>query len=305
MGTLRDADTGRECILEPDHLVGRSMKSGLLLDERRVSGQHASIRWTGDAWEIKDLGSRNGTFVNGERLQSGQEHRLYQGAVLSFGIPEKLWQMVDDSPPHVMIVPVTGGPPIASENGLLALPSFEDPQVTVFRAAEGHWLLETEGGTSVIQDQQVVEVASQLWRFCAPERIWRTSVSGPSPREARFLSLAFTVSHDEEHVRVQVAFGGETVELSPRSHLYLLLTLARRRLEDAAQQLPDPECGWIDQEDLAHDSSMAGPQLNIDVFRIRRQFAGIGMLDAAGIIERRPRGKQLRIGTGRISVARS
>ena len=45
---------------------------------------------------------------------------------------------------------------------------------------------------------------------------------------------------------------------------------------------------------------MTPPQLNIDVFRIREQFAKAGVVDAAGIIERRP--GQLRVGTGRITI---
>jgi hypothetical protein len=48
---------------------------------------------------------------------------------------------------------------------------------------------------------------------------------------------------------------------------------------------------------------MAPPRLNIDVFRIRQMFAGIGLLDAANIVERRLRARQIRIGTGLISVA--
>jgi hypothetical protein len=47
---------------------------------------------------------------------------------------------------------------------------------------------------------------------------------------------------------------------------------------------------------------MAPPQLNIDVHRIRKQFAEVGVLDAANIVERRPRTRQLRIGTGRLSI---
>jgi hypothetical protein len=47
---------------------------------------------------------------------------------------------------------------------------------------------------------------------------------------------------------------------------------------------------------------MAPPQLNIEVFRIRRQFAAAGVVDAANIVERRPRTRQLRIGTGRVSI---
>lgn len=305
MGKLRESEQGRICVLEPDTLVGRSSRSGLFLPERRVSGQHATVRWTGDAWEVRDLGSRNGTFLNGGRLRAGDEHRLTLGDVLSFGGPNDSWHLIDDGPPDVMVVPVSGGSPIEAENGLLAIPSFDDPQFTVFRAADGRWAIESDTGTSTLRDQEVLELGDRMWRFCAPEQILRTSLNGVVAKEVRFLSLAFAVSRDEEHVRVQLAFGSEIIELPARSHHYLLLTLARRRLEDAASGLPDAECGWLDLEDLAHDRSMAGPQLNIDVFRCRRQFADLGVSDSASIIERRPRGKQLRIGTGKLLVARS
>ena len=68
--------------------------------------------------------------------------------------------------------------------------------------------------------------------------------------------------------------------------------------------MAETTCGWLYQEDLAHDPTMAPPQLNIDVFRIRKQFAAIDVVDAANIVERRPRTRQLRLGTGRLSVTR-
>ena len=64
-------------------------------------------------------------------------------------------------------------------------------------------------------------------------------------------------------------------------------------------------CGWIHQDDVAHDPTMATPQLNIDAFRIRKQFAAAGLIGAANIIERRPRTKQLRIGAARLSIIQS
>ena len=36
-----------------------------------VSQKHAELVWTGAAWELTDLGSSNGTFVNGKELQEG------------------------------------------------------------------------------------------------------------------------------------------------------------------------------------------------------------------------------------------
>lgn len=51
--------------------VGRSSACELRLDdpERLASGRHAEISVSGDRALVKDLGSRNSTFLNGERLE--------------------------------------------------------------------------------------------------------------------------------------------------------------------------------------------------------------------------------------------
>jgi hypothetical protein len=131
----------------------------------------------------------------------------------------------------------------------------------------------------------------------------RCSPDGPR-LVLRDLVLSFSVSRDEEYVHLAVIHRGGAIDLGARTRNYLLLTLARRRLVDAAEGLPETTCGWVYHADLEHDPSMAPPQLNIDVFRLRKQFASVGVVDAADIIERRPRTRQLRIGTGRIAIAR-
>jgi transcriptional regulator with PAS, ATPase and Fis domain len=52
-------------------LVGRvgAVGDGVELDDERVSRQHASIERRARQWIVRDLGSRNGTFLDGERLQ--------------------------------------------------------------------------------------------------------------------------------------------------------------------------------------------------------------------------------------------
>jgi len=150
------------------------------------------------------------------------------------------------------------------------------------------------------------EIERGVWRMRRDEaqEAWIGLHAATASRFVRELGLTFSVSTDEEYVQLQMQAGNRVVDLGTRGHNYLLLTLARQRIEDAATGLPESSCGWIYQEDLAHDPSMAPPQLNIDVFRIRRQFAGAGVVDAANIVERRPRTRQLRIGTGRLSIVR-
>jgi hypothetical protein len=90
--------------------------------------------------------------------------------------------------------------------------------------------------------------------------------------------------------------------LGTRSHNYLLLTLARRRLADKAEGFLDSVCGWIYQEDLLRALSTTHLQLNVDICRIRKHFAAVGLKETACIVERRPRTKQIRIGVADLVV---
>lgn len=51
--------------------VGRGTPAGLFEGDDRMSRQHASLQWKGGQWHVADLGSRNGTYVNGEPLTEG------------------------------------------------------------------------------------------------------------------------------------------------------------------------------------------------------------------------------------------
>ncbi len=52
-----------------DVTFGRSRGATINLDRENVSRMHARVRRTGDAIEVEDLGSRNGTKLNGDRIE--------------------------------------------------------------------------------------------------------------------------------------------------------------------------------------------------------------------------------------------
>jgi hypothetical protein len=308
MARLRNLDSGETRIAEPLHIFGRAPTSSSRLAAGYVSAQHASLRWTGGRWVLRDLGSRNGTYLNTDRLAIGEERHVRVGMKLAFGkANNETWELLDDAPPPpVMAVPVDGGEPALLAGELIAVPSENDPQVTIYRSNEAAWLIErADEVTTAITNQQTFTAGGRTWRFCYSDAICETvQATSQTDLEVRHLQLLFSVSRDEEHVALQMTCGGRTFDMGARSHNYLLLTLARRRITDTADGIAETSCGWLYQEDLARGLHIDPPQLHLDVYRLRQQFGSIGVADAASIIERRPRTRQLRIGTPHLSVVR-
>lgn len=70
--------------LEGDQLViGRDTASAIAINDAEVSRKHARLNFQGGKYVIEDLGSTNGTFVNGQRLVSPVV--LKSGDVISLG----------------------------------------------------------------------------------------------------------------------------------------------------------------------------------------------------------------------------
>jgi DNA-binding response OmpR family regulator len=59
--------------------IGRDAGCDLVLPSQFVSRYHAEVRQDGDAFEIIDLDSRNGTALNGRRIQPNEAYSLKNG----------------------------------------------------------------------------------------------------------------------------------------------------------------------------------------------------------------------------------
>ncbi len=92
-------------------VVGRSPDCDLVLDEPTVSGRHAAIEWDGQAAWLSDLGSSNGTRINGARLPGRQ--RLADRDGLDFGRVQVSFMLVSTMREKLRagLRRVSGGPP--------------------------------------------------------------------------------------------------------------------------------------------------------------------------------------------------
>ncbi len=64
--------------------IGRAAECDVVLDDPRISRQHATITGDSHQYHVRDAGSLNGTFVNGRRVRADTATRLHPGDELRF-----------------------------------------------------------------------------------------------------------------------------------------------------------------------------------------------------------------------------
>lgn len=255
------------------------------------------IRWR-DRWEVRDLGSRNGSQLDGEHLSPSRYHPWPEGAVLCLADdPESRWQLTDGGPPVPFATCGDEAPRIGCP-GLLELAG-PDP-ILIHRARNGQWLLEHDRSFDIVEDGARVAWADAHWTLHLPSGgTSTTSKILEPPPEPR---LVFRVSADEEHVELEVDAGRGRADLGARAHHYLLLTLARLRLEDGDRGVSAGECGWTDQDRLCRMLRLDDNLLHTHIHRARRQFVDAGLPDGQLVIERRLGARVLRLGFADVQI---
>ncbi|MFL7810039.1 MAG: FHA domain-containing protein [Anaerolineae bacterium] len=93
LGRLKIAQAGSDPSLHPGQVlalqaesrIGADHDNEIVLGDRYVSAHHARLRWDEDQWRIEDLGSSNGTQVDGRPCAPGQEVPVPIGATVEVG----------------------------------------------------------------------------------------------------------------------------------------------------------------------------------------------------------------------------
>lgn len=305
MGILRQAGSEHRVTLYARHKVGRMADNQLVIQKRVVSGNHAMLVWQGDAWYVRDLGSTNGTSVNDVQLPAGESRRLIAGNELTFGQTTERWLLESDGPPRAAAVDVVSGKAMEASGELLILPSEEDPQVSIFPDSQGTWVCEaawaTDASLRPVQDLERIELNGRVYQLHLPDSVEGTISHKPVAPTLETIELVIRHTGDEETVAVQVQWPTGSADLKIMNHHQLLLPLARRALEAKADDNVDP---WMYVDELLHElgSDFQAATLNVWIFRCRKALNAIGVDGAAGLIERRPQTRQLRLVVGGLRV---
>jgi pSer/pThr/pTyr-binding forkhead associated (FHA) protein len=97
---------GEEFILEDDeYVVGRATDNPICIQDSSVSRKHIILRRLDGGWTVTDLGSGNGTIINGEQI--ADETVLANGDVITLGDTEVTFADVSNA---TMMVDISAGP---------------------------------------------------------------------------------------------------------------------------------------------------------------------------------------------------
>ncbi len=90
----RPSDTPAQA--KSSYVIGRAPSCDIILDNIRVSRNHARLFQSGGNWVLEDSGSQNGTFVNGRRISSTPVSAT--DTIVIAGIPLRLEEIVKAKP---------------------------------------------------------------------------------------------------------------------------------------------------------------------------------------------------------------
>lgn len=111
-GDLFDRD-----LFHSDIQLGKGPRNDIVIADPAVSSAHAIISYENGNYSIRDLGSRNGTFVDGERIT--EPHGLQHGDVVGIGLTKLTFRSTAlDRTASVLEPPVAHAPPPLTEESL-------------------------------------------------------------------------------------------------------------------------------------------------------------------------------------------
>lgn len=290
MAVLVNTHTKDNISLLAHHTLGRGIGCSTVLKEApEISRVHAEIFWSGEFWHLKDC-STNGTIINNVRVSPEVNARLKEGDVINFGGNSKHnWRLLDVTEPKTMLIAITPGLKDVEVKDIMALPSESLPEVTVYMS-NGLWICETQFGSSVLKSGDIVGGQDSQWRFIEAKSNMQTKALDKEKFTfVRNIESIFNVSQNEEHVSLYFRLNDLQIDLGQRSHHYLLLLLARKRIKDKEAELADSEQGWLDKGLLSKMAGLEESHINIQIYRFRKQLmkALPNYLELPKVIEKR------------------
>lgn len=270
MLVLRSETTGETRRVTAQLRVGRDSGCDLVLASGTVSSFHAIVSWRDGAWFLRDLGSRNGTAVDGERV--GGWRPLRPGGRIEFG-PDNAWRVDSAEAPRgdeeigTFLEAGGGGArhrvaedrftigagrgfdlELDGEGGLLALLYQEDDRCRVAAFAPG--AVTAEGHPVEPGEPEELPPGGTL---CVRGRPWRLVIGGPDGvatveaglKAKTYLRYRLTLCQRGDFGDIELHDGVRAHRWEDQDRRFLLLWVLGEALLAA-----DDEPAWVDDEAL-------------------------------------------------------
>jgi hypothetical protein len=117
---LRGSNKGKNILIaKPQYVLGRDESCNLRLQHESISRKHCAFFIHSDKITIRDLGSRNGTLLNGIRLAS--ETEVKTGDTIQFGPLDFSVQLIDRHGNPIKVEPASvSGPAKTGDSGVIS-----------------------------------------------------------------------------------------------------------------------------------------------------------------------------------------
>ena len=159
------------------------------------------------------------------------------------------------------------------------IPFADHPDISFFYTGENKWKAEALG--QVIDLKHGTPLTFELfdqtdWIFVSNQSFDTTEDLGLVASEAYF---EIYLSGDEERFSVKIKGEDWEMDLGDRVHLYIVLALIRKKLEDHEAGYVQEDQGWLEMEELTQIMSrefrkeVDAYNVNLQIHRLRKQLA--------------------------------
>jgi hypothetical protein len=273
-------------------MIGRAPGNDLILAAELISWHHAVIWIEGGRLWLKDLGSTNGTFVDGERAKAPQEFSLRARVTLGPsvelrfsgelpGAADMPRQLVVDDEEAGIRFPIPGDRFFIGSGSSCDLVLDDGPEeaavITVHDDGE-IWL-----GTD--EDERSIEVGDTLLIEGRKLVLKLADLRGPTAIAER-TRYPFRLTVDLQgatgpEALIEDLGAGVRCEIRSANRAVLLYILARRLQKDRDEEMIFTRQGWCNDEEVSSGvwgrnwKTHAGSHLHVLIHRLRKQLKGV------------------------------
>ncbi len=276
---------------EPVHL-GRDITNGVVLLDDDVSGHHAVIAPTQSGFEVRDLRSTNGTFVNDARvdgsraIEDGDALRLGEGVDLRVCIERDAGSAtltLEDETSGTAYIVDDERFSIGSADGVnIQLPDGPGRAAVLTVHADGDVWLGLNGEERPLAADETFEVAGHTFRLVPVQTGRPSTVWGCRPAKYGYALQVGADGSTGVYAVLRDTRTGTEHSLKSENRATLLYVLAKKLEQDRETGLPATEAGWHHDEDVLvaiwgrAGLRQAGSNYSVLLHRVRKELEEAG-----------------------------